>query len=213
MKLFIWDFHGTLEQGNENTTIEISNSILNNFGYKERLTASQCSKLYGKKWFEFFKYLLPNEPLSRHLELQKACFSYSTLHPEIIVKYIKPTDYAIEVLDIIKRKHDQILVSNTKPESLDIFMDSVGISHFFPAGKAFASDSHTNNSSKYSIIKKFLENNTFDEIYTIGDSPEDVELGKKVDAITFLYSHPGQKYKNCEPHYKIRDLREILKVI
>ena len=63
------------------------------------------------------------------------------------------------------------------------------------------------------VLRKFLRINTYEEIITIGDSPGDVELGKAISATTFLYTHPGQEFKNCEPHFRINDLRELLKVI
>ena len=66
MKLFVWDFHGTLEKGNELAVLEISNLILKKHDYKERFLESQCRELYGEKWFEYFEYLLPNEPKTIH---------------------------------------------------------------------------------------------------------------------------------------------------
>lgn len=122
MKLFIWDFHGTLEQGNELAVLEMSNTILERNGFKERFTINQCQNLYGKKWYEYFEYLLPNKSSDIHLKLQEECFVYSIANPQIIAKYIKPVNYSIQVLESIKKIHDQILVSNTKPKSLNIFI-------------------------------------------------------------------------------------------
>ena len=36
MKLFVWGLHGTLEQGNEDAAIEVSNLALEQHGYKQR---------------------------------------------------------------------------------------------------------------------------------------------------------------------------------
>ncbi len=57
MKLFVWDFHGTLEKGNEYAVLEMSNIILEKHGHKERFTELQCRELYGKKWYEFFEFM------------------------------------------------------------------------------------------------------------------------------------------------------------
>lgn len=213
MKLFVWDFHGTLEKGNEYAVLETSNIILQEHGYKEKFSQSQCQELYGKKWHEYFKYLLPNELHTKHLQLQEDCFSFSIAHPEIIAKYIELADHALEVLEIIKGKHDQILISNTKPASLKVFMESVGISHIFPKGKSFATDAHAKNKTKYNVLSKYLLKHNFEEIITIGDSPGDVDLGKMVGAKTFLYTHLGQEFKNCEPDFRINDLREVLNFV
>lgn len=40
MKLFVWDFHGTLEKGNENAVLEITNRILKALVY-ERLMSEE----------------------------------------------------------------------------------------------------------------------------------------------------------------------------
>ncbi|MBP9782031.1 HAD family hydrolase [Candidatus Woesebacteria bacterium] len=213
MKLFVWDFHGTLEKGNENAVLEMSNFVLEKHGYKQRLLESQCRELYGKKWYEYFEYLLPDESNATHLALQEDCFSFSIAHPEIIVKYISLVDHALEVLEAIKEKHDQILISNTKPASLAVFTQSVGVSHIFPNGKSFATDSHAKNKTKKDVLRKYLSRNIFEEVITIGDSPGDVELGAVFGAKTFLYTHPGQAFKDCEPYFKINDLREVLKVM
>ncbi len=213
MKLFIWDFHGTLEQGNELAVLEMSNTVLEKNGFKERFTIEKCQNLYGKKWHEYFEHLLPNQLPNLHLKLQRECFAFSIANPQIIAKYIKPVNYSLEVLESIKKENDQILVSNTKPKSLKIFMESVGITHIFPKGKAFATNSHIKHKSKLEIVKKYLYAKDYHEIITIGDSPEDVEFGLKIGAKTFLYTHPGQAFKSSNPHYKINDLREILKFV
>lgn len=213
MKLFVWDFHGTLERGNEMAALEMSNIILEKHGYEERFTENQCRELYGKKWREYFEALLPYETSERHSELQEACFSFSMEHPEIIIKHIRLVDHSHEVLEAVGRKHDQILISHTKPTSLPVFMDAVGVTRFFPDSKAFATDAHTKYGTKFEALSGYLQGKVFDQIIVVGDSANDVLLGKKIGAITFLYSHPGQPFKNCEPDHRINDLRAVLREI
>lgn len=213
MKLFIWDFHGTLEQGNELAVLEISNIVLEKHGYAERLSTAQSYELYGRKWYEYFEYLLPTTAHEKIMELQNICFDFSCNHPEIIAKYIKFTRHATEVLETIDKSHDQILVSNTKPASLEIYLKTVGMSIFFPEDKTFATDSHTTNSTKLDVAKKYIYKKHFEEIIVVGDSSGDIELGHALKATTFLYAHPGQKFKPCSPHHKINDLRQVLKAI
>lgn len=57
MKLFVWDFHGTLEKDNEHAVMEISNKVLENLGYTQRLSKEDNLMLYGKKWADYFEYL------------------------------------------------------------------------------------------------------------------------------------------------------------
>lgn len=210
MKLFIWDFHGTLERGNEYAALEMTNIILEKHGYAERLSESQCLELYGKKWFEYFERLLPHESKEKHLELQEDCFSFSIAHPEMIAKYIKLVDGAKDVLSAICEKHDQIVVSNTKPESLNAFLASIGIASFFPEGKAFATDFHAKRGTKKDAVSEYLKGMEYEDIVVIGDSVGDIELGLAFGAKTFLYAHPGLPFKDCVSDFKINDLRDVL---
>ncbi len=151
------------------------------------------------------------------MELQEDCFSFTVAHPEVVAKHIKLTDNALEVLERIGKKHDQILISNTKPTTLKIFIKSVGIQHIFQKGRFFAANAHTKNGSKHIFLKKYLKNNRcIDEIIVIGDSPGDIELGKAFNAKTFLYTRPDKeprKSKEYAADFEINDLRELLKTI
>lgn len=73
MKLFIWDFHGVLEKDNEKAVIVISNKILEKNGFTERFSDCDINKLYGLKWYQYFKYLLPNLSTDECLKLQSDC--------------------------------------------------------------------------------------------------------------------------------------------
>lgn len=215
MKLFVWDFHGTLEKNNEAAVIQISNKVLENFGYKERLTKEDNIKLYGKKWYEYFEYLLPQETPDTHFFIQQKCIEYEIKHPKIIGKYIKPNNYAYDVLKEVSKDHEQILVSNMSNIGLTSFLKAVKMTRYFPKGKAFATNSHRKqiNTTKKEVLTKYLKNKKFDKVVTIGDTKFDVEMGKAVGAITYLYVHPNKKFDNVNADYKINDLREVLKEI
>lgn len=213
MKLFVWDFHGTLEKDNEGAVLEISNKVLENLGYKERLTQEDNYKLYGRKWSAYFEYLLPNESTQTHFYIQQKCIEYEGEYPEIIGKFIKPNDYAIEVLEKIAKKHKQILVSNMSDVGLDRFMKAVNMMKFFPKDSMFATNSYKKQikASKKEVLVNYLKGKNFDQVITIGDTHIDVEMGKAVGATTYLYVHPGRNHPNISADYKIRDLREVLK--
>ena len=74
--------------------------------------------------FKYFEQLLPKESHERHLELQEAAFEISIKQPEIIARHIKPNDHAYDVLEAIAQKHQQIVISNTTPDSLELFLKS-----------------------------------------------------------------------------------------
>ncbi len=216
MKLFIWDFHGVLEKGNENAVLEISNEVLKKAGYKERFTINDCRVLYGKKWYEYFEYLLPYESHEKHMDLQEDCFMYQRANPKIIVKYIEPNDHVYEVLNKIhnSKNHHQILISNTMPDDIPPFLDSIKVSHYFE-GKAFAADMHHQSDiSKKDILKQYLKGKDIKKIVIIDDSPGNVDILSAADGIEtvfYYYLHPEINFKECNVDYKIHDLREVLR--
>lgn len=214
MNLFVWDFHGTLEKNNELATKEITNLVLKQAGHKVKLTTQDNLRLYGASWHSYYAHLLPNHPSELHHQLQTASFLYP-LGPEIVRKHIRPTPHAHTVLTKIAQKgHTQIVISRTAPNSLIFFLEAVNMSHFFPEGHALAIDGHVPNPtrSKQTILNAFLENKHFDRIITIGDSPADMELIRDESRDrSYLFCHPNKTHRECSAHYRINDLREVLR--
>lgn len=216
MKLFIWDFHGVLEKGNRDAVLEITNLALEKNGFLPKLTSQKNNQLYGKKWFEYFEYLLPQENHNIHMKIQSDCIKIEKERPDILDKYIKTNDYAIEVLDIISQKYQQILISNCHEKALYNFIFLTKVGKYFDQNNTFSTNSHffPEQLPKKEIftdyIKKFPK---FDQFVTIGDSPGDMEIIDKNMGSRYLYSHPGQEFRDCDSDYKIHDLREVLKEI
>lgn len=217
MKLFIWDFHGTLEIGNDDAVIEITNRVLEERGHKRRLSMEEAETLAGKRWHEYFAFLFPEEEPSFCLNLQAACLAISHNHPEIIYKHIKPSPNALDVLEAIhKSPHTQIVLSNTQPKALDVFLHAVKIEEYFPAHHRIGADSHCQvRLTKKDWLNDFLKDRHFPAgLVAIGDSIGDVELAEcHANGIGYLYANPGKKHR--APHYnnKIDDLKSILKEI
>jgi phosphoglycolate phosphatase-like HAD superfamily hydrolase len=215
MKLFVWDLHGTLEQGNERAVIDISNNVLERHGYAERFSYTDNPQLYGLKWYEYFAWLFEREDHGRDLMLQEACFKLSAASPDMQYRWIRPTAYAPEVLAKIMPEHHQILISNTRVDTLKVFVDLLGYEEYFSSGNAFAVDGHADRplSSKEDVLADYLLRSIkYDTIIIIGDSPSDMRLKRVARGIgvTYLYAHPDFAFRKCEADYQIRDLRKVL---
>jgi phosphoglycolate phosphatase-like HAD superfamily hydrolase len=213
MKLFVWDFHGVLEKGNEGAVLEISNQVLRDFGYQEQFSVQENHRLYGCKWYQYFEHILPHEPHERHLELQLASFTMSDTHPDIISKHVDANDHALAMLRSISSKYDQIVISNTKPSSLELFIKATGMTDYFNSSNAFAVDIHKRDAqrTKLHVLSKYLLRHPADQIVAIGDSPADMLLATPPTGVRYLYSHPGRQFKDCQADYRITDLRELLR--
>ncbi|TSC77418.1 MAG: hypothetical protein G01um101433_613 [Parcubacteria group bacterium Gr01-1014_33] len=213
MKLFIWDFHGTLEKGNEHAVREITNRVLEEKGYNRSIDEKTNHHLYGKKWYEYFVHVLPEESEETHLQLQERCIAFQVEHPDIVPRHIRPNDHAKETLAEIRKKHDQIIISHTPQKWLDMFIRVTGLMEFFPAGKCFGIDAHQPNftRSKEEIAEEYLADKEFEKIIVIGDSPHD--MIPLENCARYLYAHEDKPFKECDADYRIRDLREILREV
>ncbi|NQU78177.1 HAD family hydrolase [Candidatus Woesearchaeota archaeon] len=218
-KLFVWDFHGVLEKGNEGAVLENSNFVLEQAGFRQRFSLEDVTRFYGQHWCEYFAWLLPEEQSETHQELQRAAFTRSYESPDVIYDCINPTDHAHEVLDAIDQSlHDQILISNTNHETLPHFMKATGTDRYFPDNKHFAVDNHRNpEKTKQDVLIDFLRENQYSGIVTIGDSPKDIALIQFANGIhyrrSYLYAHPEKEFRECEADHHIRDLRDVLNEI
>lgn len=213
-KLFVWDFHGVLERGNEFAVLEIANLSLKVLDYEERFIKEDIFKLYGSRLVEYFRFKLPSGTSEEYLKL---CDTFVEIarrdNTPIFTTYIQPNDYSYEVLEgIAKRGHTQIIISNATLEDLKTFLDSVNIVRYFPEGTYFGTEDYKlNGATKIDVLRGFLKEKKFNKLVFIGDSPQDVGLKEEFGGVSYLYAHPGRKFKDCEADYRISDLREILK--
>lgn len=215
MKLFVWDYHGVLERGNEIAAWKVTNLVLASFGYAEKITKKDALRMYGKKWYEYFEHVLPHATHEHHLELQQAGFDFTSKNADFVASFIQPNPHAQEVVKAIARKHEQILISNTDPTSLVLYLEMAGIHKNFTLENAFAANGHSKDAknSKKIILEKYLENKTFDDIIIIGDSPGDMALKDVRGGTAYLYCHPGMIHRECEADFRITDLRDLLREV
>lgn len=212
MKLFVWDFHGVLEKDNDLAVLDISNQVLAEAGYTERFSDEDNRKFYGLKWFQYFERLLPDLTNEQHMALQAACFKFAEKNLDILAKHIKPSDYSLDVLRTIhKAGHDQIILSNTRPHDLVWFVNTVGISKFFPEEKVIGVNAHQKHGVKKDALKYYLSNKRFEEIVIIGDSESDMELQDLAGGTTYFYNHPHISHSGMvKADHVINDLRKVL---
>lgn len=216
MKLFICDLHGTLEYGNHRAVVDISNRVLTDYGHRERLSYADGHRLYGLKWFEYFTWLLGPESLDEALALQDACFKVSESDLDFQCRWIAPTPHAESVLHQIAQEHDQLLISNTRTSTLDVFLKMLKFERFFPPGRAFAVDQHTHDvaRTKADVLAAFLDQgHPYEQIIIVGDSPGDIHLKAVSGGLACLFSHPEFEFRQCTPDIRIRDLRDLLQFV
>lgn len=195
-KLFVWDYHGTLCKGAEEAMKPIMESVLEVFGIKRDIKMQEILQLFGKPWGDCYRYFQPaltKEEIAGMVELSRK-FSL-----EFSPRFIKPTDNVHHVLDKIKKSGDaNVIVSSTEPKTLRWFIEFIAISHLVDHAVGIPDwiDKNGGNPTEYKALQvKEFAKDVFDDIVVTGDRESDVEIGKMLNAKTFLLSGNPVKTK------------------
>jgi len=70
MKLFVWDFHGTLEKGNVEALHEILNKVAHVFNIQKQINLETTIRMYGLSWIDYFQYLHPQGQMDEWLAMK-----------------------------------------------------------------------------------------------------------------------------------------------
>jgi phosphoglycolate phosphatase-like HAD superfamily hydrolase len=209
--LFVWDFHGVLEKGNEYALQEVINQVLEEFKFKRRAAIEEILLLAGKSWKDHYRHFLPG--VSDEI-LSSMANRSNELGMPAAKKFTRPNDFAADVLSqITGHGSKSIVISHTQKDAVKFFTDLVGITEFVDAH--FATDLQDNNSTiaeaKIAAINKYMKGRNFDKIVFVGDSEHDIEAGLSVGAVTYLFSTDMKRASRTKAHHVISDLREVLK--
>jgi hypothetical protein len=132
-----------------------------------------------------------------------------------MTQHIRINDHAEHVLELIHNsQHCQILISNSLPVALDLFVAAVGIEKYFPSTHRFGAATHMRSGmTKQHCLNDFLQGKTeYHALVSIGDSPGDMAfIHNELPIKKYLYSHPERPHRTATCDYKINDLREILR--
>ncbi|MDD5567519.1 MAG: HAD family hydrolase [Patescibacteria group bacterium] len=218
--LFVWDFHGTLEQDNVIACQIITNLALKAFSIDKQLSLDETIDLYGLSWIDFFKYAYPGGNIKLWREMKNKAVEIQG-QEHIVEKYIKQMDNAEEVLKKIKQAgQTNIILSNTQPELIEKFAKMVGLEQYFDNFIAvdlhnFAREGKDVSVEKIKALKKYLSSNKFDKVVKIGDRDSDVRVGRALSGVSYYLRTKYNKDHNVEiePDYLIDDLREVLREI
>ncbi len=203
-----------LKRGTRMLFFEYSNMALEAMGYKERIKLEDNFKLYGKKWYEYFEYLLPNISKNEWFAIHDKCWEIQEQNSDIVKKHIRANNNAIDVLHAIhESNNEQIVISNTRKESLKFFLDTVDMLKYFEPDRYLSTNAHLKSliMNKPEVLDRYLVDKIFDSFVTIGDSANDINVIENVGGTSYLYSHMDREVGHCNPTYKINDLRKILK--
>ena len=215
LKIFAWDFHGTLEQGTDVGFAEILKDLAAQIEYKTTIELEEVRRLFGISVLDYLKHFFPELTDKEIIDLkEKLGTKQDRKH---IKKYIKAAPYAHDVLSAItKTGHKNIVVSTSSERHIKRFLRVVGLIKYFDG--IFGIDRHSLEgefdiaSEKAKAVESYAQKYSVDpkNIVVIGDRPGDVNAGLLLGAKTYQYINPDYPNIKTDAHYKTSDLRKIL---
>lgn len=218
VKIFAWDFHGTLEQGVEVGFWHILKQIAKKRGISEDFKLDEVRKLYGITVAKYLMHFFPNSNESQIKEMMDDVSGIQ--NQKHLRKYVKAAPGAIGVLHKIKEAgHKNVVVSNSHPKHIKPLVKIVGMNDLIE--EIYAIDRHyTNNNldpvlEKTKVLRKLIRENSLGrgQLIAVGDRASDINAGLAVNAITYQFLREGFPIDETSADYKIYDFTEILKEI
>ncbi|MCK4918619.1 MAG: HAD hydrolase-like protein [Candidatus Pacebacteria bacterium] len=225
-KVFIWDFHGTLETGTIYILTEIANILLKENGSKKQYSPLEISSISGFSWNVFFKSNFPNFSEKKIQNIVESVYNEKKFKT-INQKYSKPNNNAKSLLRTIKECGGiNIVVSYSRQNKLKKYISQIGLEELID--EYHGVDDNTLK-SKQDILKKkslsiksILKKYPGYKTYAVGDTGEDFNAARisGIDKFFWLLSKDDKKtkqqlYKNIDSKKLqfIFDLEEIKEVL
>jgi len=215
-KLLLFDIHGTLIDSDNYlkdyesqmtifATDYFGKDLVVNFdGYHGLTERHNLKDIFGKQGLDIKEQELDD------------FFNYSGHHYEVREDSVTLLLHVAETLEKLywpKENQDYTLALVTGSQKLVArkCLDSVGIGRYFPFG-AFGNQSHDRSKLVRKAINEFPEQIERSKIYIIGDTPRDIEAGKKQRAKTvgvLTGSGTREQLEQANADYIIPDFSEL----
>ncbi|MEX2028467.1 MAG: HAD hydrolase-like protein [Candidatus Curtissbacteria bacterium] len=215
-KLFSWDFHGTLEEGTEVGFAEILKQLAHEFGIEREIELDEVRQHFGTSLQNYLKHFFPEAAKSTHTKMMGRIPAIQ--NKDQISAYLRAAPHAHEVLQKVKGAgYANIIVSNSSPKHIGKFVELIDIGRYID--KIFAVDRHYSKvaidpvAAKAISIKNYAETIGASQVIVIGDRVTDIDAGKAVGAVTVQYIREGFPTDETDADYKIKSLKEVLKLI
>ena len=217
-KVFVWDFHGTLEEGVEIGFFEILKKLAKGNKAGRKITLSAVREKYGITVADYLRYFFPEANTS---QIKKMMGEVAKIQNQNhLKKYVRPAPGAIEVLSKIKEAgYENVVVSNSHPKHIEFLIDIVGmknlIDHVFAVDRHYSPKKQDPVKEKVKIFEAIIKRRKLKsrQLIAIGDKATDVNAGILAGATTYHYLPKKFPIDKTNADFKIHNLREILREI
>lgn len=138
---------------------------------------------------------------------------------EIRASGVRTRAYAKRLLEwLYKNKVQSIIFSNHIDEPIKKQLKRLGIEKYFTTVLANSKlDSSLKGRNKQEKLREYIQNNNLlpKEVLIIGDTVEEIEIGKELNVITVAITHgfcSTPRLKAVNPDYLINNLREVVRI-
>ena len=176
MKLYVFDFHGTLEDGHVGAFYETLKYASSQVGLEFKLGKDFLESNRGHYFDYYFRHAFPNARNNEFL-ISKLVRIAEAVGLEFAYSCIKPKEYAKFLLTELKNFGDVVVVSNSKQEVLEEFLKITKLNDV--VNEAYGVKGNTNEDfvvKKSRKISKLYKRNNYKELVLVGDSEEDRRL-------------------------------------
>lgn len=218
IKLFAWDFHGTLEEGVEVGFFEILKQLRKEYKSSVKITLSAVRRKYGVSVADYLRHFFPECNISQIKAMMKRVAEVQ--NQKHLKKYVRPAPSATKVLSKIKAAgFENIVLSNSHPKHIEPLIKIVGmknlISRVYAIDRHYSSKKQNPVEEKTRILRRIIKEKNLKrgQLIAVGDKSTDINAGILAGAITYQYLRKGFPVDKTRADYKITDLREILREI
>ena len=213
-KLFIWDFHGTLEIGTLDVLTGIANNLLQENGSNKKYSTKEFAELESFSWRTFFASNLPNLDPKQISAIAEEAYNEKRFG-KLIEQYSRPNDGTLDLLKRIKEDGGiNIIVSNSRQDKLGFYISHIGIEHFID--EYYGMDDGTIKSGqdvlkkKVDTIKSILHAHQGCDVYITGDAEIDFIAARLVPVTGIFWIMPPERQKEVGAGISSQQLRCIV---
>lgn len=205
-KVFIWDFHGTLETGTLFILTEIANTLLKENGSTKQYTPAEFASIPSFSWDTFFQKHFPHLSVNETQAIAQSAYDEKKFAP-LMEKYSRPNIGAEAVLQKIKSGGGvNIVVSHSRQDKLGYYIDQTRLSHLIDDYYGIDDGSITSREDvlkkKTAVIREILDQHNGSRSHAVGDADMDFNAARSADVDMFYWLLPTNNKEAKQGLYK-----------
>lgn len=222
-RIFLWDFHGTLETGTLFVLTEIANTLFKEYGSDKKYTSDEFAKTPSFSWITFFQTHFPDFSSQRIKTISQSAYDENRFS-HLLEKHSRVRPEADKVLQFIKDAGGvNVVVSHSRQDKLAHYIKHVGLDSY--VDQYYGIDDGTIMSQqdvlkrKTAKIKEILNQYPDHVSFAVGDTERDFHAARSAGIERFYWifslhdtAHEQDLYKNITSN-KLRFITNLEEII